>query len=160
MIEVTLTDEMKSNAKRKADELGVLNNSVTSGRGNYIGFLGEEVARLVLGGKEENTFDYDMKVGRKKVEVKTKRTKYKPKPGYECPLIDTGYRQKCDYYCFVRVDPDKNKAYYLGVISNKGFWSKAKYHKAGSKPTKGAWWRYAAPTYSVTTKDLRQKFRT
>ena len=47
-------------AKAKADEMGLLNNSITSGRGNVAGFVGEEVARFVMGGTEKNTFDYDL----------------------------------------------------------------------------------------------------
>jgi len=40
--EVEITQEMVSNAKILADELGVLNNSIRNGTGNLAGFLGEE----------------------------------------------------------------------------------------------------------------------
>ena len=40
MIEVELTPDMLSRAKKKAKEMGQLRNSITKGDGNVAGFLG------------------------------------------------------------------------------------------------------------------------
>lgn len=159
MIEVTITDKMKETAKRKAEEMGELKNSMTGVSGNYIGFLGEEVAALVLDAKIENTYDYDMKVGKRTIDVKTKNSKLRPKPEYDCSIPAFNPHQKCDYYCFVRVNPDENKAYYLGVIKKEEFWSKAKFHKKNSKNKPGDWWRYKTDTYTVPISALKKGFR-
>ena len=58
MIEIDITDSMRKTAHKKSKEMGVLYKSITRGKGNVFGFLGEEIARKVLGGKQNNTRDY------------------------------------------------------------------------------------------------------
>ena len=74
MIEVTITDDMLIKAREKAVEMGKLHNSILRGKGNMSGFIGEQIALHILGGTWENTYDYDMKVGDTRIDVKTKQT--------------------------------------------------------------------------------------
>ena len=58
MIEIAITEEQIEKARHKAKNLGILRNSVESGKGNFVGFLGEIVVADYYGWKEENTNDY------------------------------------------------------------------------------------------------------
>ena len=60
MIKIDINNEMIESAKSKARDLGKLNNSITKGKGNLAGFLGEEVAKSVLGGSLNNTYQHDL----------------------------------------------------------------------------------------------------
>ena len=55
MIKVNITDDMLLKAREKAVEMGRLHNSILGGSGNMSGFIGEQIALHVLGGKWENT---------------------------------------------------------------------------------------------------------
>jgi hypothetical protein len=116
MIEIQITDEIKTIADNKAKEMGRLHNSITKGEGNLSGFIGEAVAQSVLGGELKNTYQYDLVLpSGKTVDVKTKRTTVKPKDYYDCSVAAFNTKQQCDYYCFVRVKEDLSVAWYLGV---------------------------------------------
>lgn len=128
MIEVSITQNMISNAKAKAIEMGTLRNSITDGEGNLAGFIGEEIALSVIGGKITNTYDYDLvsKTGFK-VDVKTKRTTVAPLPHYECSVAELNTKQDCDYYAFVRVNVDRNVGWFLGVYKKDNYYRDATY---------------------------------
>jgi hypothetical protein len=160
MIEVTITDEMRRSAQKSAEEMGVLPSSILKGGGNYVGFLGEEAALKVLKAKRENTLDYDMLVGRKKIDVKSQAVKYKPKQDYYCAVAKTSLHQKCDYYCFMKVDIERNKAYYMGVISKKNFMQKALHVAAGKRPPKlNTSKRFTTDAYVIRGTELQEGFR-
>ena len=59
MQQIAIPLSMLEKARLKAQEMGRPHNSITRGQGNIAGFIGEEVARSVLGGDENNTYDYD-----------------------------------------------------------------------------------------------------
>ena len=100
MMEIVITNNMRNKAHKKAKEMGVLYKSITRGKGNVFGFLGEEIARKVLGGEENNTRDYDLIISNKKIDVKTKKTSVTPKSNYECSVADVTRKQDCDYFAF------------------------------------------------------------
>ena len=132
MQEIDVTPDMVANAMKKAKEMGRLNNSITRGQGNIAGFIGEEVARHVLGGEENNTYDYDL-ITKKglRVDVKTKRTSVKPKDYYECSVAALNTKQNCDYYAFVRVHNDMHTAWFLGVYPKEEYYKDATFLKKG-----------------------------
>lgn len=132
MIKVAISNEMLAKAERKAKELGMLNNSILKGDGNLVGFLGEEIANQVLGGKIENSFNYDivLKTG-KTVDVKTKKTTVVPKEYYECSVAAFNTKQKCDYYCFVRVKDDLSCGWVLGGYPKEEYFKDALFMKKG-----------------------------
>lgn len=109
-------------AEEKAKRLGLLKNSITSGQGNIAGFLGEYIAREVLGGTLFNTYDYDLITPTgKHIDVKTKRTNHTPDENYECSISDHNPNQICDYYAFVRVHNNMRCAWFLGVYPKKKY---------------------------------------
>jgi hypothetical protein len=131
MIEVTISDDMLIKAREKAVEMGKLHNSILRGKGNMSGFIGEQIALHVLGGTWENTYDYDMKVGDTRIDVKTKQTSVKPLPHYECSIAAFNTKQDCDGYAFVRVLNDFSIGWFLGVLTKQDYFDKATFLKKG-----------------------------
>ena len=80
MIYVPITSTMKGKATRSANRMGRIRNSIMRGKGNVYGFLGEQIAQLVLGGELVNKgkkydVNYDLVLDDgTTVEVKTKRS--------------------------------------------------------------------------------------
>ena len=60
MIEVKISDEMLLAGRKKATEMGLLHNSILRGGGSVAGFLGEQIVLSVMGGKWDNSYDYDI----------------------------------------------------------------------------------------------------
>ena len=130
MIEVEITEGMKKKAWAKSREMGVIKNSIMSGDGNIAGFLGEEVANIIIKGEVNNTYDYDIitKSGIK-YDVKTKRCTSPPKPFYDCSVANFNTKQKCDRYAFVRVENKNNRwgrAWVLGWLEHDDYYKKAR----------------------------------
>jgi hypothetical protein len=135
MIEVKITDQMKKRAWGKSKRMGKLHNSITRGKGNIAGFIGEEVANEILKGKIDNTYDYDI-VGDDgtKYDVKTKRCTSEPKPEYDCSIAEANIKQKCDKYVFVRVENINGKwgrAWILGWVDKTEYFEKAQHLERG-----------------------------
>ena len=136
MNEIEVTDEMLLRARRKAGEMGRLNNSITRGAGNLVGFIGEEVALRVLSHFyddiiEANTYDYDIIADGAKIDVKTKSTSVAPLPHYMCSVAGYNTEQQCDFYAFVRVKNDLTTAWWCGIISKEAFYRDAVFMKKG-----------------------------
>ena len=117
MIELNITKESIAEAK-KLYYFGILNNSYTKGDGNKCGALGEVLVRQYYNAIQENTYDYDLIINNKKIDVKTKRhnSKLNPNSNWTMSLFAFNTKQKCDYYCFVGMADDYNKAYLYGFI--------------------------------------------
>ena len=132
MIEVSITELMITQAKHKAQEMGKLNNSIRNGAGNVVGFIGEQIALSILGGKWANTYDYDLiTTDGTKVDVKTKQTTVEPRLHYECSVAKFNTRQKCDMYAFVRVKDTLDKGWFLGYMGHTEYFRKATYLRRG-----------------------------
>ena len=134
MIEINITEAMINSAKRKAKEMGVLKNSIVKGDGNEAGFVGEEVANIVLGGEISNTYEYDIVSEGITYDVKTKRCTSVPKPHYECSVADFNTKQKCDRYIFVRIEFEDMKWGRAWVL---GYCDKSEYFEKSVKKLKG-----------------------
>ena len=136
MVEVPITTQMIKNATEKAIECGHLNNSITKGEGNFAGFLGEEIALNIIGGRLENTYHYDLIDDKGKTwDIKTKRCTSAPKDYYECSIAAFNTKQKCDNYAFVRIefknDKPTGRAWFLGGYIKKNYFRDARFLKKG-----------------------------
>ena len=132
MIEIEITPEMVDKARIKAEELGTIRNSITKGKGNLVGFLGEAVANCALGGEWVNTYDYDLvlKDGTK-VDVKSKTVTSVPQGHYDCSVAALNTKQKCDAYAFVRIKKDLSAGWYLGILEKDAYLEQSVYLHAG-----------------------------
>jgi len=109
MIKLEYLPWMMREAKKKAEALGEIKNSITKGRGNLAGYLAEIALNRHLGAKniscEEGKLKYnhDLEKGEKKIEVKTKRRTVDPEPTFEVSIANTSKHQKPDVYAFVSI---------------------------------------------------------
>ena len=151
MIKLNFDQSMIDNAIKKAEELGSINNSITSGRGNLAGYLAEIALTKYLGCKNiscdkgRDKYDYDLIKDGRKIDVKTKRRTVDPKLFFEVSIAGTSKHQKTDTYAFISITfKDKrgmgSKAQYYGVESIWlcGFMSKEDYFDKAIFWKKGA----------------------
>lgn len=134
MHEIIITDKMRESAEEAAKKLGRLKNSISKGKGNHVGFLGELMVASYLNGncKIANTYDYDLVLpDGTTIDVKSKTAKVKPLDYYECSIAAYNTKQNCEYYVFCRVLSDKSKGWILGFDSKKDFMDTAKFLKKG-----------------------------
>ena len=87
-------------AQRKADKIGLLRNSISSGKGNLVGTLGEIIVSAYLNidihKKQEFSYNYDILFNGKKIEVKSKTCNSIPLPEYEWSIAEYNTIQECE----------------------------------------------------------------
>ena len=133
---VQVTKKQQERARRRARMLGRLRNSITNGRSNYWGMLGEEVVTDFIKGDLADTRDYDVVAPNgARLEVKTKKTNTKamPKPFFECSVCDHNTNQQCDAYVFVRVSTLAPVAFVCGALSRSDFYRLARRFRKGDR---------------------------
>jgi len=141
IIEVPVTEDIRKIAYEKADEMGKLNNSILKGKGNEVGFIGEEVIKNYIvntfGGEieEGNHYDYDFVHGGIRYEVKTKQTTVTPKSSYDCSIANFNPNQKCDVYIFARLHEFWEKAWILGWMEKDEYFKNSVFLKKGEIDT-------------------------
>tara|TARA_Y100000310_G_C20441460_1_gene696322 strand:- start:171 stop:656 length:486 start_codon:yes stop_codon:yes gene_type:complete len=161
MKKFNISKEALEEAKARAEELPLLNNSIRKGKGAIVAFLGEAVVKRVLKGESNNTYDYDVVYEDGiKVDVKTKeRTVHAKDPWYldwNCTVSAANTKQKCDEYAFVSVLNDHSAAWYLGKISKEEFYKKAIFYKKDElEPGSSPPFRFKADCYNVTASELK-----
>ena len=112
MIVIPHTYEMEAKALNRAIQMGSIKNSITKGRGNLAGFIGEEAFCAYTGASivmDKNMYDYDVVLNDDRIEIKTKRRTVKPKPNYDVSVADTSTHQKPDEYVFISFEFGKVK---------------------------------------------------
>lgn len=153
----------------RASGMGCLANSITGGRGNLVGFIGEEVFRLMHGGKysQENGEHYEWDIvmpSGKTIDVKTKSCTGVPRDTYNATVAKFNTNQACDIYAFVRVEVGKRskiptgRAWYMGAIEKEDFYRDAIFYSAGDiDPESDLGWRFSADCYNMKYGSLRSK---
>lgn len=160
---ILITRDLADIAHQKACEIPAdIKNSITGGKRRFIGCLGEAATAsyLKLAGhvvEYSSSYDYDLIVNGKRLEVKTKRCKSKPLPSYECSVNKFNHTQACDYYVFTRVTNEA--VYLLGYISPAELKQKARLMKAGDTDTNicdGKPFQFQADCYNIAISDLHE----
>ena len=136
--EVPIRPEWVTEGLKKSQEMGVLNNSLSKGRGNLIGFVGEFcVLPYIKEGELVNTYDYDIISPQGTIDVKTKRCRSVPQDHYMCSIAAYNTKQKCTYYTFVRIaahdEIECYRAWILGWIEKEKYFDEAKFLKRGEE---------------------------
>jgi len=152
MYEIIITEQMKHNAKKKSDDMGVIKGSIRGGGGNMIGFLGEELVKKQFNIDDSNTYQWDLQYNNKKLEVKTKERNVYPKPFYNATIFNWNTTQKCDYYIFCSVFKDFSKGYICGVIKPQEFYDKASFAKKGDPD--GYHFKFFSDCYNLPYSEL------
>lgn len=131
--------EITEDQRRRARELysfGSLRGSITKGKSNIFGALGEILILdhyRELGVKIEHSqhYDYDFLIGGLKVDVKTKKANYKPNPTYRANIPAYNTKQKTEFYFWVNIPEDLSRAFLIGYISKERFFEEARFCKEG-----------------------------
>jgi hypothetical protein len=141
-------------------DFGALRDSITQGRSNIYGALGEVLfsADYSLDGwRHQPSRDYDFihpHFGT--VDVKTKRTTATPQSFWNCSVAGTSTHQKCDYYFFIRIHESLDRAWMLGWLPRDEFFQRGVYRKKGDlDETSDRGWRYRADCWNVRVDGLR-----
>lgn len=149
-------------AEKKSKDMGVLKRSYLSGEGNITGFLGEIISSNILNAKianeEKVNYNYDLVIPATGVtiDVKTKKTKVKPLPHYECGVMDYNAKtQKCDYYAFVRIRSDYKVAWFLGVKEKYQYIREARFIPKGYLEDNG--FKAVTDNYNMPISNLDSK---
>lgn len=143
ILQIPTTKDQVKRAQTLADEMGTLKNSITRGKGNVLGFLGEIVLADHFGWKQANTYDYDLLMPNgKTVDVKSKQCRSIPLPHYECSISSYNTKQACDYYAFNRIKSDLSVLWFAGLKSKELYFTQAtKKHKGEVDPSNGFMFR-------------------
>ena len=153
MIQVTITPEIISRAKKKAAQVGNLQGSITGSRSHVVGAIGEVIVADLTGASEANTYDYDLVRDGERIDVKTKRCNTRPFPHYDCSVAAHGTNQNCDSYVFVRILTDTSRAWILGSIPKPDFYTRAtKYKRGDVDPANG--FIFKADCYNLPISEL------
>jgi hypothetical protein len=161
VIEVPVTLDQLDRALARVDDMEMrmlakygrthLNDSIRAGYGVFTGLLGEEVVhdfypQLWERSTGDDVYHWDLRdavLGR--IDVKTKLQNYAetPRGFYNCTVCDANTRQLCDWYCFVRVHKDCERAWLLGLMPKAPFFQLATFGRKGDvDPTSQNGWTY------------------
>ena len=109
-------DYMVGKAREWGKEIGCLRNSITRGKGNLGGRVGEIAFASYVGADLVDDYNHDVILSGEKIEIKTKRRTVAPKGSYEVSVASTSLHQKPDRYAFISVQFKRKKGFnYYGL---------------------------------------------
>lgn len=148
MIHVALTPEMLERAKALYP-FDALRNSITEGRSNIYGAIGEIVfGDLYSEWTRDSCPDWDYRHPQHgTVDVKTKRTTATPQPHWYCSVAATSLHQRCRYLYFVRVNEALTDAWLLGWIPADELTERGVFGRKGEDD--GTGWVFKADCWNV-----------
>ena len=160
MIRVQITPEQVQRAS-ELYSFGALKDSITKGKSNIYGALGEVIVHDYLKGKGKNVkivgdVNFDIVSNGKKIDVKTKRTSVPPIQSFNCSVAAYNTRQECDYYVFVRVMEDQSEAWIVGYTGKEEFYKRAKFYRKGQADPVLPAWKFTADCYNLEIGKLQQ----
>ena len=121
----------------RAEEIGVLNNSIRDGKGTLAGMIGEGCTlKSVPDTISCNTFQHDIMWKGKRIEVKTKDRTVSCGHDYEASVAAYNTRQETDYYLFTSLVRDKmtgiyTVCYIMGYIEKEAYYEQARFLREG-----------------------------
>jgi hypothetical protein len=148
----------------RAEELysfGQLHNSIMEGQSNIYGAIGEILVNDYyedLGFEVEiiGSYDYDLLINGKKIDVKSKKTTVSPLPHYNCSVAAFNTTQKCHGYFFTRIHEKKKYGYLLGMRSKKAFYEEATFNRQGEIDKSSQFgWKFRADCYNLEISKLK-----
>lgn len=157
MIEILITENQIKRAK-KLYSFNNLNNSITKGKNEIYGAIGEIITldfynKESLNASYVGSFDYDLRIFDKRVDVKTKKVNNAPKLNHNATIPAANTKQKTDIYLFVYVLSDFTKAFLVGWLPKDLFFETATLKRKGEFDGNTSF-QYRADTYSTTLDKL------
>jgi|TARA_Y100000310_G_scaffold73225_1_gene69397 hypothetical protein len=158
IIEVPFKGWMINNAKEKSENLGAINNSILKGKGNFAGYLGEEiVAHYIKADIVSNSeYNHDLLKNNQRIEVKTKRRTVEPQDHYDASVAYTSRHQSPDLYIFTSIQFKNGtpiKAWICGKKEPKEYFKKAIFHAKGDIDPSNQW-KVSTDCYNLPYEEL------
>lgn len=140
VIEVKIDYDTRLRAIKEAQEIGILEGSLTNGRGNKTGALGEIVAHQIIGGERVGAIHFSHDIALPNgltVDVKTTKAATRPLPYFVARVYASERDReklatKCDAYYFMRCHQNLHTVWALGWMFADEFVEKAIFHPQGS----------------------------
>lgn len=170
VIKVTVSEEQLKRAEGLYS-FGSLKNSITKGKSNIYGAIGEVIVHDYL--KEQGvtvkwaqTADHDLKylvnesngTGAdhywRKADVKSKRTTVPPLQHFDCSISAHNTTQMCDEYIFCRIHENLREGWILGKMGKSEYFSKAKSYRAGQCDPKMPAFKFKGSCYNLEIRKL------
>ena len=138
--EIIITDDMKSRAKDKYNQIKVdptrdKRQFASEGKRLLYGYLGEMIVMEYYGVGDVDDYEYDIVLGDYKTDIKSISCKFKPPPNYLATVnsceIEGDHRQDADIYMFVRIQEDCKVAWLVGYIECERFFEMSKFINKG-----------------------------
>ena len=164
MEELLFDKSMIEEAQEWADNLGSIKNSITKGKGNYVGRLGElALAKHIGAGEAQDQSGYDLVFKGKKIEVKTKRRAVPPRESYLVNIAETSKHQSPDIYAFISSQFNTHKKgkytgleklWLCGYKSSEDYFDQATFYSKGDKDPDMPLYKFSASCYVMRVRDL------
>ena len=149
---------------KKLYKFNSLNGSITKGKSNIYGAMGEIVVYdyfTSIGSVIDftSTYDYDLIISNHKIDVKSKKftSKFTPREDWNLNISDFNTTQKCDYYFFIGVADDLESYCFYGYIEPTNFYSKSVFnHKGQVDPNGNGIWKFKSDCYNLEISKLNK----
>jgi hypothetical protein len=140
MIVVKPSGEDRRQARAEAKAMGVLRGSISRGRGNEIGMMGEILVHRDIGGSRvgDTNFAYDIALKNGiTIDVKTTKAASVPEPHYVARVYGSEASKeklssKCNVYYFVRCNQQMTLATLVGWMPAREFMDKSLFLSKGN----------------------------
>jgi|MudIll2142460700_1097286.scaffolds.fasta_scaffold00679_4 hypothetical protein len=139
-------------AHERAEQLVGLRNSITGGRNAWVGVLGQIAYADFQGSKECETYHFDVKVGLRRDEVKTKLRGVPAEGNHNATVAAANCTQDCDRYVFASLYPDRGELFIvelMGWMTPLAFFQAAELRRKGEDDPEGLGWTFKADCYNL-----------
>ena len=158
MIKIDITDQQIIKAQ-KLYNFKALNNSITEGESQIYGALGEVMVMDFLRSlnkpvKYIGSYDYDLEINGKKIDVKTIKTDKEPTNDFNANISAFNTRQQTDFYLWCSVAESMKYGYIIGYLEKDEFYRIAELKKKGQID----WgkWVFKSDTYTTKVKNIKK----
>ena len=157
MIKRYLTDEQILEAKRLYS-FKKLNNSITEGGSQIYGALGEVMVMNFLQlysekVKHVGSFDFDIEINGKKIDVKTFKTDKEPTKDFNVNISAYNITQQTDFYLWCSVSESMKYGYIIGYLEKDEFYKIAQLKRKGEIDRGN--WVFKSDTYTTKIKNVK-----
>lgn len=158
MIKLNITDEQIIEAQ-KLYNFKALNNSITEGESQIYGALGEVMVMDFLRSLNKpvqyiGSYDYDLEINGKKIDVKTIKTDKEPTNDFNANISAFNTRQQTDFYLWCSVAESMNYGYIIGYLEKDEFYRVAELKKKGQIDFGS--WVFKSDTYTTKVKNIKK----
>lgn len=158
MIKLNITDQQIIEAQ-KLYNFKALNNSITEGESQIYGALGEVMVMDFLRSLNKpvnyiGSYDYDLEINGKKIDVKTIKTDKEPTNDFNANISAFNTRQQTDFYLWCSVAESMKYGYIIGYLEKDEFYRVAELKKKGQID----WgkWVFKSDTYTTKVKNIKK----